>query len=194
MQNPKIISSSFLTIISCSRFDEDDFIEATENWPEDSLNAICMYALEIICMENTGINLSVELPNVLLFATNVTENISILNMEVIAEILHNAAKYSKNGERLDLTFKLFVEEDTAVIVIRDNGIGMSPDDLDCIFDSGYRALNGILRNTGTGFGLNIAKNTVEESFSGSIEVDSIYNVGTTFTIKIPCSRTSRLSG
>jgi signal transduction histidine kinase len=67
--------------------------------------------------------------------------------------------------------------------ITDTGIGIPEEDQQHLFDRFYRARNsGNVQ--GTGLGLNIVKKYVE-LMDGEISFNSIFNEGTTFTVKIP---------
>lgn len=66
-----------------------------------------------------------------------------------------------------------------VIVIDDNGPGISPKDREKVYDLFYST-----KKEGTGLGLPIAKNIVE-AHGGSLEIRSILGRGTTVTITLP---------
>ena len=75
------------------------------------------------------------------------------------------------------------EEDTLVISIRDNGIGIHPEDLYHIFKRFYRSR--FSQDTqGLGLGLPLAKAIVEAN-GGTIEVESDFGKGTVFTMSFP---------
>ncbi|MDC8003849.1 HAMP domain-containing sensor histidine kinase [Aureisphaera galaxeae] len=69
------------------------------------------------------------------------------------------------------------------ITITDNGIGISKENIDKIFDITYSTKH----TPGSGFGLAVAKFVVEDHFSGKINVSSEVNKSTTVTIIIPKS-------
>lgn len=69
------------------------------------------------------------------------------------------------------------------IIIQDNGIGVSPQELEKIFDRFYRAENS--RNKeGSGLGLAIAK-SILEAHGGSVSISSTLNSGTKVTVVLP---------
>lgn len=102
---------------------------------------------------------------------------------IITNLLSNAIKYNKEDG------KIFIEsskqKNYVAIKVKDNGIGMKPEEKEKLFSEFYRAKNEKTRGiSGTGLGLTIVKRMVD-SYHGKIEVDSDYGIGTTFTICLP---------
>lgn len=131
--------------------------------------------------------------NILISNTNTTVNNNIdealfINYNesyfesVVQNLITNAIKY-KHPDRdpvIDLDYTL--ENDNLQLKISDNGIGI---DLDKFGDSVFGLYKTFHRNEDSeGVGLYLIKNQIE-SFGGKIDVDSIVNVGTEFTITIP---------
>lgn len=101
----------------------------------------------------------------------------------ITNILDNAVKYSNPPAKI--TIRLEQEMDEAVISIRDQGIGISPADLEHIFERFYTADKARSRRLGgAGLGLSIVR-TIIENHHGTIGVQSELGKGTTFTIRLP---------
>jgi signal transduction histidine kinase len=67
--------------------------------------------------------------------------------------------------------------------VRDDGIGIPPDELGQIFEPFLRG-KGVASIPGTGLGLSITKRAVE-LLGGSLQVKSQVDEGTTFTVLIP---------
>jgi PAS domain S-box-containing protein len=101
--------------------------------------------------------------------------------QILSNLLTNALKYSPNGDPVD--FELNLEENQAIIIIRDRGIGIPPNDQVHLFEPFNRAQNTGTIN-GTGLGLAIVKKAVD-LHQGKISVQSKIDVGTTFTVKLP---------
>jgi two-component system, sensor histidine kinase and response regulator len=102
---------------------------------------------------------------------------------IFNNLISNAVKYNRTGGRVDV----FIEKLPAAVKlsITDTGIGLSPEEKDKIFDDFVRIKNTKTRNiTGSGLGLSIVKKIVE-MYKGSIEVQSIPDKGTTFSIILP---------
>jgi signal transduction histidine kinase len=69
--------------------------------------------------------------------------------------------------------------------VADTGIGIPPTAVPHVFEEFYRASNArTLEERGTGLGLAIVKDLVERH-GGSIEVESVENQGTRFTVSLP---------
>ena len=108
--------------------------------------------------------------------------------QVLTNICNNAVKFTKEGYvELSANYSEGDEPDSIILefVIRDTGIGIRKDDLDLIFDKFRQVDMRLNRNVeGSGLGLSICKQLVE-LMEGTIEVDSVYGEGTTFTVRIP---------
>ncbi|MFN6380227.1 MAG: sensor histidine kinase [Flavobacteriales bacterium] len=102
---------------------------------------------------------------------------------VFNNLIENAIKYSKKEKKIEVT--LLEEQGVLVLKVKDNGIGISTDERQRIFEKFYRVGNEDTRKTkGTGLGLYIVKNIVK-LHGGSVEVKSELNEGSTFTVKLP---------
>lgn len=105
--------------------------------------------------------------------------------QICVNLLTNAVKYTEKGS---VTFRLRVNQEKPfllLIQVTDTGIGIKPEDLKKIFDGFSRA--DLKRNRhieGTGLGLSITKKLVE-LMEGSIQVESEYGKGSSFTVVIP---------
>jgi signal transduction histidine kinase len=99
-----------------------------------------------------------------------------------ANLLHNAVQYTLRGHvRLNLSER----DRMAVCTVADTGIGITPEELACIFQEFYRSESAqALVPLGTGLGLSIVDQIIR-TYEGSIEVDSIPGQGTTFTVRLP---------
>ena len=115
--------------------------------------------------------------------------------QIINNIISNGVKYTNKGN-VDLLMDYeeipLQEGDSGsakdrvylVIKVSDTGIGIKPEDKEKLFRSFSRLEERRNRNIeGTGLGLRITKMLVG-MMNGTIEVDSVYGQGTTFTIKV----------
>ena len=113
----------------------------------------------------------------------VNSNPQLLN-SVFQNLLQNAIKYQRPCKNTHIPFIIinaFKTKEGITISIKDNGIGINKKDLGNVFDLYYRSNTTI---SGTGLGLYITKNTVEQ-LGGSIQVMSIVNKETIFDILLP---------
>ena len=88
-------------------------------------------------------------------------------------LFSNAIKYNKMNGKIKIVLK------NRVLVVKDSGIGINKDKLKDIYKRYYRATN---QSGGFGLGLNIV-NMICKTYDVKIEVDSLENKGTTFTLK-----------
>lgn len=106
-------------------------------------------------------------------------------MNVVRNLIDNAVKYSPKPP--DITINTSNEGNNLVLEIVDKGIGIPREHISKIFDKFYRVPTGNLHNVkGFGLGLSYVREIVK-SHKWTIEVDSEYNMGTTFRIIIPQS-------
>ena len=108
--------------------------------------------------------------------------------QILVNILSNAVKYTPDGGEISLSVKeLDGEEDfkTVVFVCKDNGMGMSKDFVERIFEPFERVNNSTISGIeGTGLGMSIVKKLVD-AMHGKIEIDSELSKGTAITISLP---------
>jgi len=102
---------------------------------------------------------------------------------ILGNLVHNAIKYSPPGSRISVTAQ--VEGPEVHILVRDEGFGIEPEELEKIFEEFYRTRAARqLERDGTGLGLPIVKRAVE-SLAGRITVYSELGKGSTFHIFLP---------
>ena len=101
---------------------------------------------------------------------------------IAANIIINAIKYRKpTATNSTVKISLKVYEENAILVVKDNGVGMSEGVLENAFSMFYRGHKGV---NGSGLGLYIVKKGLER-IGGTIEVESILAEGSTFTVEFP---------
>lgn len=111
---------------------------------------------------------------------------------IIFNVLSNAFKFTSDGGEIRLvvgTKQAIIADGTLCncieLVIIDNGIGISADEISHIFDKFYQAKSSTkISSPGTGIGLSLTKALVE-LHQGTITVESIPDHATTFTILLP---------
>lgn len=104
-------------------------------------------------------------------------------LSVVYNLLDNALKYSTDAPNIQLQLQ---EQDNAVTLqVTDNGIGITPEYTDKIFEKFFRVPHGDTHTTkGYGLGLSYVWQVVQKH-GGNIRVISIPGQGTTFTISLP---------
>jgi heavy metal sensor kinase len=102
-------------------------------------------------------------------------------------LLDNAIKYTPAGGavRVNLAIDDSADKRTAVVEVRDTGLGISPEDLPHIFERFYRAAKDRSRKTGgAGLGLSIAR-WITQRHGGEVLVESAPGTGSVFRVRLP---------
>lgn len=100
---------------------------------------------------------------------------------IITNLFSNALKYSKPGDKIQITSE--INNNIFTLTVKDSGIGIPPDEQKHIFERFYRASNAI-NLKGTGLGLLIVEKNVK-LLEGSISFTSQLDVGTEFKVTLP---------
>jgi CheY-like chemotaxis protein len=138
-------------------------IEATRTWMEDRKHQV-----------------SVSLPTETLMADGDPVRLE----QITTNLLTNAAKYTSPGGRIEIALRR--EGERAVLSVRDNGMGVSPDLLPRIFDlfaQGERALDR--SEGGLGVGLSVVKRLVEMHGGTITARSSGSGAGSEFVVRLP---------
>lgn len=117
---------------------------------------------------------------------NLVVVIDSIRLEIIlSNLLSNAIKYRDTSkERSLVMIRMEFINDSLIITVEDNGIGIPKEFLNRIFDMYVRAHE---HSQGSGLGLYIMKETVEK-LGGKIHVESEVSGGTSFKVTLPAMR------
>ena len=106
--------------------------------------------------------------------------------EVIYNLGENAVKY--NVENGNVLISVTNEENSAVLTVKDSGIGIAPEHQSRIFERFYRVDKSHSKASGgTGLGLSIVKHAVQRH-GGKIELESEPGKGTTIRVILPAAK------
>lgn len=106
--------------------------------------------------------------------------------EVIYNLGENAVKY--NVENGNVLISVAKEENSAVLTVKDSGIGIAPEHQSRIFERFYRVDKSHSKASGgTGLGLSIVKHAVQRQ-GGKIELESELGKGTTIRVILPAAK------
>jgi two-component system phosphate regulon sensor histidine kinase PhoR len=100
---------------------------------------------------------------------------------VLANLLHNACKFTPSGGRVSLTARH--EGDNVIVSVADTGPGIPPDELSRVFERFYK-VDRARGQAGTGLGLAVARHIVE-GHGGLIWAESAPGHGATFRFSLP---------
>jgi two-component system sensor histidine kinase BaeS len=102
--------------------------------------------------------------------------------QALGNLLGNAIRYTSEGA-VGITAE--GDQGRVLITVADTGPGISPDDLEHVFDRFWRAEKSRDRRTGgSGLGLAIARHLVE-AHGGKVEIASELGKGTVVTVRLP---------
>jgi two-component system sensor histidine kinase VicK len=109
--------------------------------------------------------------------------------ELLACLLDNAASYSEHGSRIETW--VTVENRSATAAVRDQGIGIPPEEREAVYECFQRASNaaraGASSTRGLGVGLFLARAAASQA-GGRLWADSELDRGTTFYLGLPLAR------
>lgn len=108
--------------------------------------------------------------------------------QIVGNLLHNAAKFTKAGERIfvDVAADPEPEGGTVTVSVQDDGVGMAQELVSTLFSPFVQAAQGIGRSTGgLGLGLALVKG-LSELHGGTVDAKSAGpGQGATFTVRLP---------
>jgi len=111
-----------------------------------------------------------------------------LATHIFINLLENAVKYHKPNEPPLIDIRLEVKDQTVVVSIADNGIGIAPENHEKIFNI-FQRLHSEADYPGTGIGLAAVKKAVQ-IMGGQVWVESELGKGSVFKIKILLATTA----
>ena len=126
--------------------------------------------------DDMDINLFVPIDELVVFADK-NHLIRILN-----NLVKNAIQAIPEDRTGEITMRLTKEANTAVIEVKDNGVGIPPTMHDKVFKPNFTT-----KSSGTGLGLAISSNLIE-SFNGRIYFVTTQGEGTSFFVELPLMR------
>ena len=169
-------SDRLLTLINdIIRLSELDRSEKEPSFEEIDLYKIAMESMETLTVSATQRNVELSLEGSQAMMVGNRDMVK----ELIENLVQNAIRYNNDGGKVSVIVK---KENRAVLVVRDNGIGIPAAEQQRVFERFYRVDKSRSKATGgTGLGLAIVKHIVE-IHEAEIELDSAPGVGTTISV------------
>lgn len=131
------------------------------------------------------LNLDSSLPHLYADSSKLTQ--------VFSNLIGNAIKYSPGGGEVTIIAKFRADKHGVVISVKDQGVGMTIEDMSNLFKKFFRAKDKSIANIpGNGLGLYIVKSFVT-LMGGEIWVESELEKGSTFHVLIPASKPTAAS-
>jgi signal transduction histidine kinase len=119
-------------------------------------------------------------------SVNCTKNIAMTAdrnrmRQVLANLVDDAIKYTPSGG--SIAIDAYHDQDQTVILVKDTGVGIPPEEISKIWDRLYRG-DKSRSQPGLGLGLSLVK-AVVQAHKGRIEVHSVPGAGSVFTLHFP---------
>lgn len=156
----------------------------TTEFVEIDVNKVLDNTLQLLEIQLRQSNIQI-VKNYAEFLPNIYGNAGKLQ-QVFTNLVLNARDAIFDGGIITLTTE-FADEDSVVIEVSDNGIGIEPENLGKIYDP-FFTTKGV--GSGTGLGLAVTYGIVQEH-SGTIETASEVGEGTTFRLEFPVAQKRR---
>ena len=101
--------------------------------------------------------------------------------QVVGNLLSNAIKYSPADS--PICIEITTSGESVQLVIEDRGIGIAPEEIDCIFEPFWRS-NVAAQHSGSGLGLSVARK-IAGAHGGTLRADSVPGSGSVFRLTLP---------
>ncbi len=104
---------------------------------------------------------------------------------IVSNLLENAVNYCSDYGKIRVTTS--VKNSKFRICVADDGMGISQKDLPHVFEPFYRGAAAEQLVDGIGIGLTVVRD-MAMAMDGTVDVESVKNQGTVFTVELPCKR------
>ena len=175
LKKAQIMSDIISQLLLLVRTENGNFKPHIENNNISLLCDMILLDLENIAKEY-GIKLEREIEEDIFIMCD-----EVLIARMLTNIVMNAIKYNKNNGSVNLCLNR--DKNSVIIIVSDTGIGIEKDKINSIWNRFYR-IDTSRSGEGIGLGLAMVK-WIIDIHNGSVEVESIFNVGSKFTIKLP---------
>ena len=128
-------------------------------------------------------NITLTMPNIVSLNLYID---STLFKQVLINLLSNAVKFTHQEGLVELQISYNEDNHTYIFEVKDNGVGLSPEDVKKLFVPFSQVQNSYQKeHQGSGLGLMISKSIVEDLHKGKIWVESEKDKGSSFFIEMP---------
>src|SRR5690606_22591413 len=121
-------------------------------------------------------------------------NVDVEMLElIIRNLVSNAIKFTAQGGLVTVGVTEHSDRNECTIFVRDNGVGMSDDDIKEIFNGQIQSTYGTESEKGIGLGLFLCRELIHR-LNGKIGVESVPGVGSTFYLTLPIAHAAVADG
>ncbi|TAE70339.1 MAG: PAS domain-containing sensor histidine kinase [Bacteroidetes bacterium] len=168
-----------------------DFLDNILFWTKSQMNGLQLEAKNLALkniVDNIFNLLMYNLQEKNIIVENLIDNNDIVYADlntlqlVLRNLVGNAIKFTPQNGTIKVYSKL--TNNMVHIAVEDNGIGITPEDKEKLFQMGKYSKKGTNQETGSGFGLWICKDFIEKN-NGTIWVESELNQGSIFWFTLP---------
>lgn len=171
-------------ILDFSRLESNNVLLEKKNCNVVALIENCVNSVEILAKEHNltfSIMKEPDLPDVPINEGSIER--------AVKNLLSNAIKYSPDGGRVKIRAERARMGDFVEVSIEDQGIGISQEYQNKIFERFFRIENDTHTIKGTGLGLHLVKISIEKHHGGQVFVQSKLGEGSTFGFRLPINLT-----
>lgn len=176
LANVKSLASESATILHMGRIEEGKFKLRLSPVDVGALVESAASRLKILC-DRKGHTLAVDIRDGLPEAKADADTLSL----VVGNLITNAIKYTPKGGRIEI--RAYADGPRIRLSVKDDGIGISPDDQEKIFSGYYRTEESKREARGFGLGLAFARKVLEEH-GHRLELESEPSRGSTFSFAL----------
>ncbi|WP_353130048.1 sensor histidine kinase [Parapedobacter pyrenivorans] len=137
--------------------------------------------------EKKGIHIQVDAD----VGARINADVEMLEL-VIRNLISNAIKFTEQGGLVNVGVTENPEQEECTIFVRDNGVGMTADDISAIFNGQIQSTYGTESEKGIGLGLFLCRELTQR-LNGRITVESVPAMGSTFYLTLPSAHPTMAS-
>jgi len=154
-------------------------LENEEEIEKENVNLVSILENVIVSFDELLVNKNINLDIDICDKADIISNQSIIQI-IFSNLISNAIKFSKDNSII--VIKLLKNDNNYKFIVKDNGIGMTKDTINNIFNRFYQA-DTSHKSEGNGLGLSMVKKGIDR-LGYKISIESEEGIGSTFVVDI----------